>query len=93
MHEIKMSVSQLIIVGFEKLKHQNVHQHLLHTLRGGEGVTKKRAFCTLELNVDIIGWPLSEVGGQLNSLLFIINPERMFAILHCNYCRMIVGSM
>ena len=59
MHEIKMSVSQLIIVGFEKLKHQNVHQHLLHTLRGGEGVTKKRAFCTLELNVDIFGWSLN----------------------------------
>ena len=58
MHAIKMSVSQLIIVGFEKLKRQNVHQHLLYTLRGGEGVTKKRAFCTLELNVDIFGWSL-----------------------------------
>ena len=59
MHEIKMSVSQLIIVGFEKLKRQNVHQHLLYTLRGGEGVTKKCAFCTLSINVDIFGWPLN----------------------------------
>ena len=59
MYEIEMSISQLIIVGFEKLKRQNVHQHLLYTLRGGEGVKKKRAFCTLELNVDIFGWPLS----------------------------------
>ena len=55
MHEIEMSVSQLIIVGFEKLKRQNLHQHLLHTLRGGEGVKKKRAFCTLSFNVDIFG--------------------------------------
>ena len=55
MHEIEMPVSQPIIVGFEKLQRQNVHQHLLHTLRGGEGVTKKRAFCTLSLNVDSFG--------------------------------------
>ena len=60
MYEIEMSISQLIIVGFEKLKRQNLHQHLLHTLRGGEGVKKKRAFCTLSFNVDIFGWPLTE---------------------------------
>ena len=59
MYEIEMSISQLIIVGFEKLKRQNVHQHLLYTLRGGEGVTKKCAFCTLSINVDNFGWPLS----------------------------------
>ena len=61
MHEIEMSVTQLIIIGFEKLKRQNLHQHLLYTLRGGEGVTKKRAFCTLSFNVDIFGWPLSKI--------------------------------
>ena len=61
MYEIEMSISQLIIVGFEKLKPQNLHQHLLYTLRGEEGVTKKRAFCILELNVDIFGWPLTVI--------------------------------
>ena len=65
MREIEMSVSQLIIVGFEKLKRQNLHQHLLHTLRGGEGVTKKRAFCTLSLNVDNFGWPLTGIKVQI----------------------------
>ena len=58
MHEIKMSVSQLIIGGFEKLKHQNVHQHLLHTLRGGRGSQKSVRFAHSHLMSTFLAGPL-----------------------------------
>ena len=58
MHEIEMPVSQPIIVGFEKLKRQNFHESVHFNVEFFTH-SPQRAFCTLELNVDIFGWPLS----------------------------------
>ena len=57
MYEIEMSISQLITVGFEKLKRQNVHQHLLYTLRGGRGSQKSVRFAHSQLMSTFLAGP------------------------------------
>ena len=55
MHEIELSVSQPIIFGFEKLKHQNFYMSVQVEIFT---ISIQRAVCTLSLHVEIFGCPL-----------------------------------